>query len=204
MKKFLVALVLSCVMFTVACSTAWVTTLDSILAAAAPALVNILQIVSMASGKTMNSDLATKIDTDAGIIKELATDYATASSAAAPGACHQLEAAIGVYQADQTLVLQGAQVSNAATQTKIILLADLVTGTVSAITAVIPACETAKAGTFRSSPPANFSTFAARYNAILVQPTGMLEVDTLTPTLVLRQPHQHSRFIRIVSFGRLQ
>ena len=37
------------------CSTAWVSTLDSILAAAAPALINILQIVAVAEGLPVNA-----------------------------------------------------------------------------------------------------------------------------------------------------
>ena len=46
MKKTCLSFALSLVLFCTACSTAWVSTLDSILAAAAPALINILQIVS--------------------------------------------------------------------------------------------------------------------------------------------------------------
>ena len=92
MKKILV-LALSLTMFCTACSTAWVSTLDSILAAAAPALVNILQIVAMANGRPMNSNLAAKINDDATVIKTLAGDFAKASSGSAPGICQQLQTA---------------------------------------------------------------------------------------------------------------
>src|SRR5271165_4419190 len=104
--------VLSLAMFCTACSTAWVSTLDSILAAAAPALVNILQIVALANGQPVNTNLEAKINADATVIKTLAGDFAKASSSAAPGVCSQLNAAIGDYQADQALVLQVAQVSD--------------------------------------------------------------------------------------------
>ena len=53
---------LSLAMFCTACSTAWVSTLDSILAAAAPALINILQVVAVANGRPLNGTLAVKIN----------------------------------------------------------------------------------------------------------------------------------------------
>ncbi len=86
MKKFFVV-VLCLIVFCTACSTAWVSTLDSILGAAAPALVNILQIVAVANGQPVNSALEAKINADATAIKTLAADFVTASSGAAPSVC---------------------------------------------------------------------------------------------------------------------
>lgn len=60
MKKILIAAILAATVTLTGCSTAWVSTLDSILAAAAPALINILQIVAVAEGKPMNSGLDRK------------------------------------------------------------------------------------------------------------------------------------------------
>jgi len=93
MKSVLVV-VLSLVVLCTACSTAWVSTLDSILAAAAPALVNILQIVAVANGQPVNSNLEAKINADAAVIKTLAGDFAKASSSAAPTVCSQLQACL--------------------------------------------------------------------------------------------------------------
>jgi len=200
MRKALVVL-LSIAMFCTACSTAWVSTLDSILAAAAPALVNILQIVAVANGQAMNSNLAAKINADATVIKTLAGDFAKASSGSAPGVCQQLDAAVVAYQADQALVLQVAQVSDSKTQTKITLLANLIAGTVQAITAVIPSCQTNAQASFEALPPYSVSSFAEHYNSILVAPTGNAAVDAATPALKL---HRHSKFVRAVTFGRLQ
>jgi hypothetical protein len=197
MKKLLIV-ALSLSLFCTACSTAWVSTLDSILAAAAPALINILQIVAVANGQPVNSALEAKITADATVIKTLATDFAKASSSAAPGACSQLSAAVSDYQADQALVLQVAQVSDSNTQTKITLLADLVAGTVQAITAVIPSCQ--NAASFRAALPYSLSTFVAHYNSILAAPTGNNTVDVATKKLKL---HQHSRIVRAITFGRL-
>jgi hypothetical protein len=201
MRKVIVV-ALSLAMFSTACSTAWVSTLDSILAAAAPALINILQIVAVANGQPMSSNLAAKINADAAVIKTLAADYATASSSAAPGVCSQLQAAVGAYQADQQLVLQVAQVSDPNTQTKITLLGNLVASTIQAITAVIPSCENAVSPRgFKAAPAYSIATFADHYNSILVAKTGDAAVDAATPRLKL---HRHSKLVRAVTFGRLQ
>lgn len=201
MKKILVV-ALCFAMFCTACSTAWVATLDSILAAAAPALVNILQIVAVANGKPLNSNLAAKINADATAIKTLAADFAKVSSGSAPGVCQQLQAAVSAYQADQQLVLQVAQVSDSNTQTKIMLLTGLVAGTVNAITALIPSCQNGAAmQSMKAAPPYSVSSFADDYNSILVAPTGNAVVDAVTPKLKL---HRHSRLVRSVTFGRLQ
>jgi hypothetical protein len=200
--KTVLVVALSLAIFCTACSTAWVTTLDSILTAAAPALINILQIVAVANGQPVNSNLAAKINADATVIKALAADFASASSGSAPGVCQELQAAVNAYQVDQQLVLQVAQVSDSNTQTKITLLADLVAGTVNAITAVIPSCQNAAVTrSVGTALPYNISTFADHYNSILVARTGNAAVDAATPRLKL---HRHSKIVRMVTFGRLQ
>jgi len=197
MKRVLVV-TLSLAMFCTACSTTWVSTLDFVLAAAAPALINILQIVAVANGQPVNSNLIAKINADATVVKTLAGDFAMASSLAAPGVCSQLQAAVSAYQADQTLVLQVAQVSDQNTQTKIALLADLVGGTVVAIESVIPSCQSASAAkSFRSALPYSLTTFVSRYNGVLVTPTGNPAVDAVTQKLKLQR---HSVFVRAITF----
>jgi hypothetical protein len=201
MRKSLAAVV-SLVMLCTACSTAWVSTLDSILAAAAPALIDILQIVAVANGQPLNNTLATKINGDATAIKTLAADFAAASPEAAPGVCVELQSAVSAYQADQQLVLQVAQVSDPNTQAKIALLSDLVAGTVNAIAAAIPLCQNASAIRSRKdSAPYNVSIFTGRYNSILAAPTGNVTVDAVTSKLKLRR---HSAFMRAITFGRLR
>jgi hypothetical protein len=201
MRK-VVVVALSLAMFCTACSTTWVSTLDSILAAAAPALINILQIVAVANGQPVNSNLVGRINADTAVIETLAADFAKISPGSAPAVCQQLRAAVSAYQVDQQLVLQAAQVNDPNTQTKIALLADLVAGTVDAIMAVIPSCQNA-AG-FRSTtaaPPYSVATFTDHYNRILVMKTGNPAVDAVTPKLKL---HRHSKLVRAATFGRLQ
>jgi len=186
-KSLYLAVILCASMLLTSCSAAWVSTLDTILAAAAPALINILQIIAIAESKPFHAELATKINSDAATIKQLAGDFASASAASAPGVCQQLNAAVGVYTQDQQAVLALAQVSDSATQEKITVLAGLVTSTIGAITAVLP--------------PLNVRKFVSGYNAALTAKTGNAAVDALTPKLKI---HEHSAFVRYATLGILK
>jgi hypothetical protein len=198
-KSPYLAVILCVAMLLSSCSAAWVSTLDSILAAAAPALINILQIIAIAEGKPFHSELATKINSDAATVKQLASDFASASAAAAPGVCQQLNAAIGVYTQDQQAVLALAQVSDSVTQQKIAVLSGLVTSTVAAITAAIPQCQNRLAK--MAEPPLNVQRFVADYNAALTARTGNAAVDAVTPKL---RVHKHRAFVRHATLGILK
>jgi hypothetical protein len=198
-KSLYLATILSASILLTSCSAAWVSTLDSILAAAAPALINILQIVAIAESKPFHAELATKINSDAATIKQLAGDFANASAASAPGVCQQLNLAVGVYAQDQQAVLALAQVSDPATEQKITVLAGLVTSTIGAITAVLPQCQN-PAGKL-AEPPLNVRKFVANYNAVLTAKTGNAAVDGLTPKLKI---HEHGKFVRYATLGILK
>src|ERR1017187_10577373 len=88
---------LACTMTVAGCSVTWLTTIGDILTVAAPALVNILNIIAIAKGQPLNTSLAAQITTDAATVKTLATEFQAASAAAAPGVCSQLQAGISTY-----------------------------------------------------------------------------------------------------------
>jgi hypothetical protein len=202
MKKYLAALLIG-IMVTVGCAgPAWVSTVNTILVAAAPALINILQIVAIANGVPVNGSLVAKINTDATAIKTLASDFSKASAVSAPTVCGQLQGAIGAYQADEILVMQVAQVSDQNTQIKIGVLSELVAGTVQGILTAVPACAGPPAAPVKMSVASalKLSNFISTYNSVLVTPTGNSAVDALTHKLVI---HQHSKGVRVVSFGHL-
>lgn len=185
------------------CSTAWISTLDNILAAAAPALINILNIISIAKGQPLNAALAAKINVDAANVKTLAADFSAASASAAPTACAQLQAAVGIYSADETTVLSLANVSDPATQQKIEILSALVAGTVTEVLAVIPNCQqaaTMRASLEKKSVPLPLSSFVQSYNDNLVVPVGSPAVDSFTRS---HKIHAHSKLIRVLSLGHV-
>lgn len=200
MKKstMFLAGMLSLVMVASGCSAAWVTTLDSILAAAAPALVNILNIIAIAEGKPINAALAAKINADAASIKSLAADFSNASAATGPQVCSQLQSAITVYQTDQQQVLALAQVVDPKTQQKIVILSGLVAGTAEAILAVLPSCQSPVVAKIGSAPPLPIRQFIVSYNAELVKPTGNAAVDNFTKS---HRVHSHSKFLRVLTLG---
>jgi hypothetical protein len=198
-KTLYLAVILCASMLFTGCSAAWVSTIDTILAAAAPAPINILQIIAIAESKPFHAELATKINSDAATIKQLAGDFASASVASAPGVCQQLNAAVGVYTQDQQAVLALAQVSDSATQQKIAVLAGLVTSTIGAITAVLPQCQNPSGK--MATPPLNVRKFVSGYNAALTAKTGNAAVDALTPKLKI---HEHSAFVRYATLGILK
>jgi len=201
MRRSLLAVILVLTMSLSGCSTAWVTTLDSILAAAAPALINILQIVALSKGTPFNSQLAAKVNADAAALKQSAQDFATASAAAGPGACSQLQAALNTYQSDLPAVMAVAQVSNAATQNKIETLSALIVGVFDSVEPLIPNCQAPKDMSLtgvKSGPPMNVKNFVQSYNAVLVSPTKDEKVDSATPKMKI---HGHGWVVRTVTFG---
>src|ERR1700722_5125406 len=117
MKATLVV-ALALAMLATGCSPAWVVTLDSILAAAAPPLIKIFQIVAWGQGQPIKNNLGAKLNDDPAAIKPLAADFTKASSGSAPGICQELQAGVNAYEADQQLVLQVAQGRAPSTQTK--------------------------------------------------------------------------------------
>jgi len=192
---------LSTSMVVAGCSTTWVTTLDNILIVAAPALINILNIISVVQGVPVNTALESKITGDVAVVKTLATEFSSASTAASPAVCSQLEAAINTYGVDEQQVISLVPVNiDPATQQKIAILSGLVATTVSSILAVVPQCQTAagRRAMFQGVPPLPVSTFIKTYNTELVKPTGNAAVDKFTKG---RKVHAHGKFLRYISAG---
>lgn len=185
------------------CSLAWVGTLDTVLAAAAPALNNVIAIVDLAQNKPVNTTLQAKITADAANLKTLATAFANASGTN-PTSCQEVQAAVNVLNDDSAVVLQLVQASGSSNIAAIFSAADAF---VTVIVGLIPACKTpaqvsasrAKAAAVASTVDAN--KLIANYNAVLTKPTGDPKVDAFTKA---NQVHVHSKFVRVVTFGKKQ
>jgi hypothetical protein len=198
------ALILCCTMFLSGCG--WLSTAESILSAAAPALLNILQIVAVVNGRPMDSGLAAKINGDAANLKTVLSDYAAAQAAAKPGMCPQLQAALNLYESDLPLVMQVAQVSDQNTQSKILILSGLIVGVFNTLEPLIPGCQAPPSASVRTMTanlnlrPAtvDLHTFIPAYNAALTSPTGNPTLDEATKRMKL---HRHSKAVRIITFG---
>jgi hypothetical protein len=202
MKKKLLSLTLCGTMFLYGCSTSWLTTVSSILAAAAPALINILQIAALAEGKPMDSGLAAKVNGDAANLKKVLSDYQVASTAAQPGMCSQVQATLNVYEEDLPAVLAVAQVSNQNVQSKIAAISALTVRLFASSEPLIPGCQappSPKAMMATLHPASvDLKTFIPAYNAALTSPTGHPAVDKATPGMKL---HEHSKAVRMLTLG---
>ncbi len=59
----------------------------------------------------------------------------------------------------------------------------------------------AKGIVFQACSAFSLQTFVVHYNSILTAKTCNKKIDALTKKLVI---HQHSKFVRIISLGKLQ
>ena len=188
-------------MFQYACSTAWVSKLDTIIAAAAPALINVLNIVSIAEGKPVNTALEAKITADAANLKVVAADLAAASAAAAPTVCAQTQAAAQSILADSQAVFQIVQVSSAASQTNALLVFQAADAIIVTVTSLIPSCASpVVAMSFAKAKleALDANALVSNYNTVLVKPTGKPLVDAYNKK---HKIHAHSFFKRVISVG---
>jgi hypothetical protein len=194
LPKALLACVLSLSLVTYGCSTAqFFTVLDQV----APAVLNVLQIVTIFTGHPANTALSTKVSADVAATEKLYSDYTSASSAAQPGIKNDINAAFVVLNSDLGVIFSAAQVSDHNTQLKIAALIGLIQTSVSIAEAIIPS--PTPAATLSSKLDAD--TLVASYNKILTAPTGNKAVDKYTRT---HQLHIHSKLARVATAGILK
>jgi hypothetical protein len=184
-----------------ACSTTWISKLDTIIAVAAPSLLNVLNIVAIAEGKPVDAALEAKITADAANLKVVAAQLAAASAAAAPTACAQTQAAVQVINDDAQLILQIVQVSSASSTTNALVVFQAADAIIITITALIPSCATPVAT--RELARARLTTLDTNklisdYNFVLTRPTGYPNVDNFNRT---HQLHAHNKFVRVITLG---
>jgi len=198
--KGLVVILLSYSLLLQGCSLAWVGTLDTVLAAAAPALNNVLTIISLAENKPINTVLEAKITADAANLKVLAAAFASASGTA-PTTCQEVRAAANVLNDDASTVLALVNASGSSNVAAIFAAADAF---VVVIIGLIPACSTPVAvKASKDSVPAklakiNVNALVSNYNQVLTRPSGKAAVDAYAKA---NQIHAHSKFIRVATFG---
>lgn len=211
MKKWIVA-ALALTLVTVACSAAWLSTFNTIVAVAVPGLANVLQIIAVSQGQPVNSGLAAKIAADGADLTKLATDFARASSAAAPTACSQFQAAAGVFQTDQQQVLQLAQVSSTRNTTRVELIAGLIITTVEGVLAAVPACAIAGTQAFNQQLTRNVEGYLGgggfgqgTYGKAVSGKDLAAKINALVPDKYARyRVATHSKVVRVLTLGKVK
>lgn len=195
----ILAVVLSLALSIQGCSFS-VPQFEAVLNEIGPAVLTILEIVSIFKGTPVNSALPSKINADVAGLEKLYSDFQAAQAAAKPGIQGDIASGFDVLNADLGTAFSIAQVSDPNTEAKITALIGLVQTGVGIAEAIVPAPSpapvTAKAVV---STPLSASAIADSWNKILTAKTGNVKVDAYTKTA--HRIHVHNVFTRTTTLG---
>lgn len=200
MKFKLIAFALSLCMLTTGCSLAWVGTLEGYLKISAPAIIQILELVALAKGTTVNSSVIAKINGDAAALQSLAVSIDKAGQQNIPSSCAAFNVGLQTFISDLPTLESIGQVSNPTRQAQIQDALLLAQGVVGDIETPIAACQAqspvkasftlAVASTRVKSP----SDFVSQYNKVM---------DRASETKSLKI-HLHGAAVRTLTLGLAQ
>jgi hypothetical protein len=212
----LVAVVLCGTMSWTACSTAWISEAEQIVAALIPATANLVALVATLQGKNVSAaDLqtiqsaGTQAGADLQLMESLIAQYQKADVSAQPGLLSQIQVAMSSVQSTLNDLLPALHIKDATTQAKITAVVGILLSEVQSVAAIVPlvnpsaspAMISLAARQAQKQPPLTASEFVVSYNATLTARTGDLELDHATAGLRI---HLHGQAARWVSAGLLK
>jgi hypothetical protein len=227
--RALAALVLCATMILTACSTAWITEAEDIVAALIPAAANLLTLIEALQGNGVSTqDLqvvqsaSTQAQTDLQLINTLVTQYQQATDAATQASLlTQIQTAITTVQSNLGTLLPALHITDPATQAKVTAVIGLILSEVQSLEAILPAVQpvvqpgatssaspakaSAKLKTTNVKPPLSASQFRASYNAIMTAKTGNASLDGAAAKCKLHGPgfwHSLGKAIGEARFGK--
>jgi len=182
-----------------ACSTAWTTEAEQIVAVMIPAATNLMTLIGMLRGNVSSADLqtiqsaGTQAAGDLQLIQSLISQYEKADAAAQPGLANQISAALAEVQLNLGGILPALHIKDAATQGKVEAIVGLVLTEVQSMAAIVPLVSSAHPQTARlaasvvkKQAPLSASQFVSSYNATMTAKTGNPELDRSTAGLRIR------------------
>jgi hypothetical protein len=214
-RKSLMAAVMCGMLMWMACSTAWVSEAEQILAALIPGIANAVTLAAMFQGDVSGADLRAvqRAGSEAGAtvqsIQSLITQYQKADAAAQPGLLNKIQAALTSVQATLNGLLPALHIKDAATEAKIAAVVGILLAEVESVAAIVPllspgaspGIRTMAARRVQRRPPPSATEFVAAYNAAMTAKTGKQELDHATAGLRI---HRHGEFARWASAGLLK
>jgi hypothetical protein len=215
-RKAIVSLTLCATLMFTACSTAWISEAEQIVAALVPAAANIVALVAALQGKSVSAnDLATiqsagaQAGADLQLLQSLIAAYQKADAAAQPGILNQIQAAINAAQSTMNDLLPALHIKDAATEAKITAVVGIVLSEIQSLAAIVPLVDpNASPGMMamaktqvKKQPPLTAREFVASYNATLTAKTGNADLDHATAGMRI---HLHGKFARWASAGLLR
>jgi hypothetical protein len=223
--RAMAALVLCATMILIACSTAWITEAEEIVAALVPAAANLLTLVGALEGNGVSTQdfqvmqsVSTQAQTDLQLINTLVTQYQQATDAATQASLlTQIQTAITTVQSNLSALLPALHITDAATQAKVTAVIGLILSEVQSLEAIIPILQpvvssstavakaSAKLKVAKVKPPLSASQFRASYNAIMTAKTGNATLDGAAAKCKLHGPgfwHSLGAVIGEARFGQ--
>jgi hypothetical protein len=214
--RALLALVLCATIMLSACSTAWISEAEQIVAALLPAAANILALVGAVQGGNISAqDLqaiqsaGTQATADLQLIQSLVAEYQKASAQAQPGILNQIQSAMNTAQSNLSAILPALHIKDAATQAKITAVIGVVLSEMQSLAAIVPlvnpqasaaAVEMAKQQA-KKRAPLTANEFVASYNATMTAKTGKADLDLAASGLRI---HAHGKLERLATVGVLK
>jgi hypothetical protein len=214
-RKVLVAVLGSVLMWT-ACSTAWVSEAEQIVAALMPAVANLVTLVATLQGKNVSAaDLRTiqsagaEAGADLQVMSALIAQYEKADAAAQPGLLNQIQAAMSAVQTKLNGLMPALHITDAATRAKVGAVVGLMVSELESMAAIVPLARGgASQGMVRMAAkqakqraPLTANEFVGSYNSVMAAKTGDAEFDRATAGLRI---HLHGKFERWASGGWLK
>jgi len=203
-SKAAVVVVLCGTLMWTACSTAWITQAEEIVAALIPAAANLITLITALQGKGVSAqDLQTiqsssvQAQTDLQLINSLITQYQQAADAATQASLlTKILAAIATVQSNLSALLPALHISDAATQAKVTAVIGLILSEMQSLEAIVPlvhagasaAEASAAVRTGKVKPPLPAGKFRASYNAIMTAKTGNAALDGAAAKCKLHSP----------------
>lgn len=191
-SRIVLALVLCGTMAFTACSTAWVSQAEQVIAVVLPAAVNILSLIAALKGTAVSTGDATTIENagaqvtaDLQLISTLVSSYDTAEASAKPGILGQIQSALATANTNLASILPALHVSDPATVNKITAIVQLVQAELSSLVALIPLVnptatpEMVKLAQRQAAkaPPLSAKDFAKSFNKVMTAKTGNAQLD---------------------------
>ncbi|MGA8429695.1 MAG: hypothetical protein WB729_07730 [Candidatus Sulfotelmatobacter sp.] len=210
------ALVLCATAVLSACSTAWISQAEEIVAALIPAAANIVALVAALQGRNVSAqDLqaiqtaGTQATADLQLLQSLIAEYQKADAQAQPGILNQIQVAIGTAQSNFSAILPTLHIKDAATQAKITAVVGVVLSEVQSLAAIVPLVNPQASAAMvqmaqqqtKKQPPLTASQFVSSYNATMTARTGKPAVDQATSGLRI---HAHGKLARWATGGILK
>src|ERR1700691_276433 len=214
--KMLVTAALCGTMVWTACSTAWISEAEQIVAALIPATANLVTLVATLKGTNVSEDDLQTIQSagaqagaDLQLLQALITQYERADASAQPGLLNQIQTAMTAVESTLNGLLPALHIKDATTQAKITAVIGILLSEVQSVAAIVPLVNaSASPGMMamaetqsRKQPPLTATEFVSSYNATMTAKTGDAGLDEATAKMRI---HSHDKFARWASAGILK